>query len=408
MNKSFTLVELLIVIGILAILTAAIVIVLNPAELLKQARDSKRLQDLTSIDKSLQVSQAIYPDISLGTASTVYISIADTTSTCANLGLPSLPSGWSYNCVTSANLVNSDGTGWIPVNFQDTNLVGAVQLSALPIDPINTTSTGLYYTYAMGGSYQFTALTESEKYAANAANDGGQDPAMYERGTDLTLTPFAHGLVGWWKFDESSGTTAYDSSGYGKNGTMYSSSTPTLLTTASGCKLGRCGLFDGTDDYVDCGTVISSVQNTGYTVSLWARPGSVDTGSSYKMLVGQRVWSASRWYLGFYGDPAVSAVFLYKWVDGIGAQLTAQSGSFDTGSWYNVAISNSGSEARVYVDGVLRGSENYSTGLESGDLSLHIGKILGTNYFESNIDDVRIYNRILSASEIEAIYNSMQ
>ncbi len=73
MNKSFTLVELLIVIGILAILTAAVVVVLNPAELLKQARDSKRLQDLSSIDQSLNVSQAMYPDISLGTASTVYI-----------------------------------------------------------------------------------------------------------------------------------------------------------------------------------------------------------------------------------------------------------------------------------------------------------------------------------------------
>ncbi len=192
MNKSFTLVELLIVIGILAILTAAVVVVLNPAELLKQSRDSKRIQDLASIESSINISQALYPDISLGTASTVYVSIADTTSTCANLGLLSLPSGWSYACVTSANLINTDGTGWIPVNFQDTNLVGAVQLSALPIDPTNTTSTGLYYTYTKG-SWELTAMLESSKYQTQvAARDGGLSGTALEKrssGLSSSLTP---------------------------------------------------------------------------------------------------------------------------------------------------------------------------------------------------------------------------
>ncbi|MFA7202011.1 MAG: type II secretion system protein, partial [Candidatus Paceibacterota bacterium] len=49
--SSFTLIELLIVIGILAILTAAVVIVLNPTELLKQGRDSTRMTDLASLSK---------------------------------------------------------------------------------------------------------------------------------------------------------------------------------------------------------------------------------------------------------------------------------------------------------------------------------------------------------------------
>jgi uncharacterized protein (TIGR02145 family) len=192
MNKSFTLVELLIVIGILAVLSAAIVVVLNPAELLKQARDSKRLQDLASIEGSINISQAIYPGIDLGTASTVYISISDTTSTCANLGLPDLPSGWTYNCVTSANLINTDGTGWVPVNFQDTNLVGVIQLVALPIDPTNTTSTGLYYTYTKG-SYELTTLLESSKYQIQvAAKDGGLLNTVLEKrssGLSYSLTP---------------------------------------------------------------------------------------------------------------------------------------------------------------------------------------------------------------------------
>ncbi|MFA6495346.1 MAG: type II secretion system protein, partial [Candidatus Paceibacterota bacterium] len=52
-QKSFTLIELLIVIGILAVLVAAIVITLNPAQLLAQARDSKRQQDLSALNQAL-------------------------------------------------------------------------------------------------------------------------------------------------------------------------------------------------------------------------------------------------------------------------------------------------------------------------------------------------------------------
>ncbi len=403
-NNSFTLVELLIVIGILAILTAAVVVVLNPAELLKQARDSKRLQDLTSIDKSLQVSQAIYPDISLGTASTVYVSIADTTSTCANIGLPTLPSGWSYNCVTSANLINSDGTGWIPVNFQDTNLVGAVQLSALPIDPINTTSTGLYYTYAMGGSWQITSLTESEKYATNAANDGGQDPAMYEKGSDLTLTPFAHGLVGWWKFDESSGTTAIDSSGHGNNGTMYSSSTPTLLTTASGCKLGRCLSLDGTDDYVGTSHT-SSLQfyNTG-TFSLWYKGPLSSSGS--RQIIGYEKDSHGDYSQGFALMRNGDHMRVY-WKSG-GEVVDINQFFLEDETWVHISFVNNNGSIQLYKDGSLVGNGTSSGALTVNDFSIMIGGAITSYFVSGSIDDVRIYNRALSASEIEAIYNATQ
>ena len=99
-NTSFTLIELLVVIGILAILTAAVIIILNPAEYLKQTRDVTRMNDLTSINQALSVleSQGI---TNFGLANTVYVSIPDTTSTCANLGLPTLPSNYSYHCVST-------------------------------------------------------------------------------------------------------------------------------------------------------------------------------------------------------------------------------------------------------------------------------------------------------------------
>src|SRR5437868_6520397 len=110
-RASFTLVELLIVIGIVAVLSVVVIVVLNPAELLKQSRDSNRLSDLQTLHTSLSIFQADSTG-SLGSTNTVYISIPDGSPTCANLGLPSLPSGWVYNCVSTTTLRNTDGNGW--------------------------------------------------------------------------------------------------------------------------------------------------------------------------------------------------------------------------------------------------------------------------------------------------------
>jgi type II secretory pathway pseudopilin PulG len=189
-TASFTLVELLVVIGILAILTAAIVIILNPAELLKQGRDSKRTTDLAAVNNALKLLITQAPEISLGAASTVYVSIPDATltgsntSACASLGLPALPAGWQYRCVSSDNLTKTDGSGWIPVNFAN----GASQLPALPTDPQNTVSGSSYYTYsAKGSQWELTSSLESRKYWDKAGKDGGYFAQVYEAGSNLSI-----------------------------------------------------------------------------------------------------------------------------------------------------------------------------------------------------------------------------
>ncbi len=183
---SFTLIELLVVLALVAILSVVVIMALNPGELLKQARDSNRFSDLSTINTALNLFSADVSTGSMGTPTVVYVSIPDISSTCANLGLPTLPTGWQYNCVTTANLRKTDGTGWIPVNFQ--KISSNSPISQLPIDPINTTTSLNYYTYMSGGSWKLTAVSlESQKYIVQGNTDGGTAPASFEMGNNMNL-----------------------------------------------------------------------------------------------------------------------------------------------------------------------------------------------------------------------------
>src|SRR3989338_11368245 len=137
-HKGFTLTELLIVLGILAVIMTAVVLLLNPTEFIAQGRDSRRISDLKNIDTSLSlIRNSLYETLVDGTLpNIVYVSLPDTNSNqmCDEYSLPTL-SGWSYRCMaTSSNLRKVDGGGWIPVTFTS---VSTNPLTVLPIDPVN-------------------------------------------------------------------------------------------------------------------------------------------------------------------------------------------------------------------------------------------------------------------------------
>jgi hypothetical protein len=117
-NKSFTFVEILISLGVILTLLITIVSVLNPQELLRKARDNKRLYELNSLNLILNTLTLENPNAFNNIASnTVYVSLPDTSFTCASWlsKLPPLPSGWYYRC--SNNPEASDGSGWRPFNL---------------------------------------------------------------------------------------------------------------------------------------------------------------------------------------------------------------------------------------------------------------------------------------------------
>lgn len=389
-RQSFTLVELLIVIGIVAVLSVVVVLVLNPAELLKQTRDSNRLSDMQTLNAALSIFQTDSTG-SLGTASTVYVSVADTSGTCANLGLPSLPSGWSYHCVATTTLRNVNGTGWIPVDF--TQVSAKSPLSSLPVDAVNTTSSGLYYTYTPGGSWELTALMESAKYASQMKEDGGADPAVYEKGTDLALSPFAKGLVGYWPFDEGSGSTTADASGYGNTGTWNG--------TGSHWDAGRVGSYagqflNGTSDYVAIASSNYTLSNA-ITYSAWVKFSATNAndsvlnvrGTLFKMNVDFQYSIAS---VNYWPNTSIGSV--------------SKSITFPGSAWTHFAVTQQGTAYALYVNGLLVDSGT-TIALNTANANASIGSLSRSTWFlNASVDDIRMYNRALSASEVQAIYNA--
>jgi prepilin-type N-terminal cleavage/methylation domain-containing protein len=187
-RSAFTLIELLVVIAIIAVLAVVVVLSLNPAELLRQSRDSNRLSDLDTLTRALSLytaDQGVGSGFSLGTSSVTYISIPDPSATtaagsdCSGLGFPA---GGSFHCAGPSYYRKTDGTGWLPVNFQ--NVSTGAPLGSLPVDPTNQSSSDLYYSYTTDGStFKLVANPESQKNVALA----GTNNQLFRSGSNQNL-----------------------------------------------------------------------------------------------------------------------------------------------------------------------------------------------------------------------------
>lgn len=173
-KKGFTLLELLIVIAILAVLATVVVLVLNPAEYLRQARDSQRLNDLDAVKNALNLYVVSTSSPSLGTC--------PATGRCTSAPADGNP--FTGVCAVAAG-TGIDGTGWVDTNLS--TLTGGAPLPRLPLDPTN--SEGLFYGYRCDNTalkFELDTKLESTKYSPMAGTDGGANAAYYETGTILS------------------------------------------------------------------------------------------------------------------------------------------------------------------------------------------------------------------------------
>jgi len=201
------------------------------------------------------------------------------------------------------------------------------------------------------------------------------------------------GLVGHWKFNEKSGIIANDSSRYRNTGTLVGA-THLPIWTDKGIK------FDGVDDYVNCGNNASLNITQAITVSVWVKP-IIGTQMN---VVNHGVYNTSGYYVAIGSSGNIR--FLDKNLYGGGTLDSISTIPNDT--WSHVAITYNNSNVSIYLNGSID-KVDAKTGKLSTPLSnllIGIYSSLSSEKFKGSIDEVRIYNRALSASEIKQNYEA--
>ncbi|MCL5016184.1 MAG: LamG domain-containing protein, partial [Patescibacteria group bacterium] len=226
---------------------------------------------------------------------------------------------------------------------------------------------------------------------------GNPDPTTYAIGSNLSITPFIHGLVGYWPLNEGSGTTAYDNSGWNNNGTLEGATDLPTWTTTGCLSHGSCLNFDGSDDYVGIprSTSLDNIPNSIATVSCW-----IKTTSTNGMFLSS--WSNGL-LNGYQLD--VGSGYDQTWSN----QVVLTGGvTINNSSWHSITSVWNGVSDYIYVDGKLDVSANRTFSSSSGENQIG-AQYTGSSYSDfinGAISNCAVYTVSLTASQIQAIYNA--
>jgi hypothetical protein len=224
------------------------------------------------------------------------------------------------------------------------------------------------------------------------ATDAAGNLSGYSNVAAVT-TPAApvSGLVAAYAFNEGAGTTVSDASGNGNNGTINGA------TWTTEGRLGGALSFDGVSSVVQVPSSASLNVSSAMTLEAWIFPTASQSG--WRTIMQREV----------------DAYFLNASNDDSGPLRPAGGGTFDgtvafvagatanpVNAWTHVALSHDGTTLRLYMNGVQTASQTGVGGIQTNDNPLRIG---GNSpygeFFQGLIDEVRVYNRALSQSEIQ-------
>lgn len=206
----------------------------------------------------------------------------------------------------------------------------------------------------------------------------------------------AGGLVGFWRLDEVSGGTAMDSSLSGLNGTLVNGPIWAPAHVNHGIS------FDGINDQVSVADAPSLRLTTGFTVSFWTRKHAEN--SLYTLYVGKGGPNSRNFTVWDVAGPSGRIMLQFQDTSGASRALLS-SQDLVVNRWYHVACTWDGAIGRIYLDGILD-----ATGAMPGTPAtsvdpLYFGYAGYHGRLAGMLDEVAVYNRALSASEIVALLN---
>ncbi len=281
--------------------------------------------------------------------------------------------------VTSSN----NPTGTVAFTDNGSTIAGC---GAVPLSGSGNTKTAACTTSSLSaGTHSIVA-----SYSGDA-----NDPPLVSAPLSQTMNATGTGgLVGYWALNETSGTTAFDSSGNNNNGTLVNGP----VWTSAG-RVGGALQFDGVNDYVSLGNPPSMIPGNTITLAGWMKLSNL---------------SVNRFLISKYAGP--TPTFL-RYESGVGVRCViggtgvTASASIVGGQWYHTACTYDGATIRVYVNGA-----QVATGAKTGPIADAVGSpwALGAGIAGNGtpvalmnglLDEMRLYNIALTASDIALLSN---
>ena len=204
----------------------------------------------------------------------------------------------------------------------------------------------------------------------------------------------------------STGQTVYDYSHYGNNGTTQGG----IIYNSTGGKYGGALSFDGSNDKVTINNNNNQLYNTNFTILAWVNYRALATNNYYDhVILAQDIgsYSNNKWMFGINTLTTGTHFEYYNTVAGGGSrELNGNAWTMSLGTWYYLGITKNGSNFTFFRNGAADGSVIDTTPIPS-ITTVPITFAWSENlYFNGSIDEVRIYNRSLTAEEISMHYYS--
>lgn len=326
---------------------------------------------------------------------------------------------------TNVTITADDGTSTSSAvvgysNFNNTNGGDFGITTAVGFDHHNTTYYHLrsgctnHYLYKYGTTYNVNTTLGSWTQTVACGNNSTSMGAWYSamRGTitpiiaNITIGNPANeeqspGPVAYWSMDEGAGTTVFDKTTRGNNGTISGAS----WKPASECKVGKCLYFDGTNDSVNFGNISTTASISGnLTISFWMKATNITKGRQNP--IGKAYGGEFNMTMETSGSLSI-----YHGSAGTDAAPYTQVNSSNViaNNWTHVVYTRDTATrtVKVYLNGKLDKNQTYSSTYDPvvSTRSLRFGYEYA-GYYQGYLDEVILFPTVKSAEEVKALYSS--
>jgi len=288
-----------------------------------------------------------------------------------------------YNKVFLTNLQGSQ-------DIFDLRIVnGDIEIEHI-VDPVDTTPPNISFVDPTPAN-DSTQINTDIFVNLSTVDDDGNHYAFVDFDDDVFL---------WMRMDDVNGSgDPTDLSSYSNNGSLQGDA----FINSSGY-FGNASHFDGNGDYIDLGTFKELDGTSAFSITFWLYPKQINfdgfDGVFSRGTSGQR----TPWIFGLNGNNVLKLRFE---TTSLVADCNVDSGVLTQDQWFFGAVTWDGTTC-IWYNNAVQGSSDTTTGnvLADANSNTLIGEIAGFDQWNGSIDEVLIFNRSLTATEISALYNA--